>query len=167
MDSSALDKKNDTKISQLRALLYLLQTHLEEFKEGDDNSYALKVEEKNTLYKCLKQTTENPIRDIFQLSDEIESQTNYLLDKLVRSYFSENHSLIEKAFKTRKNPNDLHYSIVLREDNIKNRAIFFDFLNSIDLTNTSHKHPIHFQFIPSKLVEKIKFEEEIKLTKNE
>ncbi len=159
------DIKSDNKLGQLKAILYLLQTDIEEFKDEVDASYALlNIGEKTPLSKKLEKTLENPVEDIFQFYSKIDSQVNQILDKIIRGYFKKNYLALEKVYKTSESPNDLHYSIVLREDNIENRDIFFDFLNKIDLANISQKHNVSFQFIPSKLVEKIKFSEEIKFS---
>ncbi|RYM32098.1 hypothetical protein ERX46_15560 [Brumimicrobium glaciale] len=163
MDNQTLDIKKDNKLSQLKAILYLLQTNLEEFKEEVDASYALlTLGEKTPLAKKLEKKIQDPINDIFQFSNKIDSQVNQILDTIIRGYFKKNHSSIKKVFKTRKSLNDLHYSIVLKEDNVKSRDVFFEFLNTIDLANISQKHNVYFQFIPSELVDKIKFDEEIK-----
>ena len=163
MNSPTLDIKSDSKLGQLKAILYLLQTNLEEFKDEVDASYALlSIGEKTPLSKKLEKTLENPVKDIFQFSNKIDNQVNQILDKIIRGYFKKNYFALEKVFKTRESLNDLHYSIVLKDDNIKNRDIFFEFLNKIDLANISQKHNVYFQFIPSQLVDKIKFNEEIK-----
>ena len=163
MNSQTFDIKSDSKLDQLKAILYLLQTNLEEFKDEVDASYALlNIGEKTPLSKKLEKTLENPVKDIFQFSNKIDNQVNQILDKIIRGYFKKNYSSVEKVFKTREGINDLHYSIVLKEDNIKNRDVFFEFLNTIDLANISQKHNVYFQFIPSQLVDKIEFSEEIK-----
>jgi hypothetical protein len=105
----------------------------------------------------------NPIKDILDFSSKIDSKVSYILDKVIRVHFKNNKSILEKVFKTREGVNDLHYSIVLKEDNTKNRDIFFSFLNQLDLTDISQKDKIYFQFIPSQLVNKIKFSEEINI----
>ncbi len=168
MNSTVLDTKNDNKLGQLKAILYLLQTNLEEFKDEVEASYELlKIGQKTTLSKKLEKTIENPISEIFQFSNKIDTQVDFILDKMIRGYLKKNNTVIEKAFKTRENLNDLHYSIVLKEDNTHNRSVFFDFLNKIDVANISQKHNVYFQFIPSKLVDKIKFNEELNLNENE
>jgi hypothetical protein len=164
MSTQTLDIKNESKLGQLKAILYLLQTNLEEFKDEVDASYALlDLSESTPLSEKLEKTLENPIRDIFQFSNKIDTQVNQILDKIVRANFKKNYALLEKVFKTRANENDLHYCLVLKEDNSANRAVFFDFLNAIDLANISENHIVYFQFVPSQLVDKIKFNEEIKL----
>ena len=164
MSDSALDTKNDNKLQQLKAILYLLQTNLEEFKDEVDSSYELlKIGEKTSLSKKLEQKIDNPINDIFEFSSEIDYQVNYILDKVVRGFLKKNSNVIDKAFKTKENHYDLHYSIVLKEDNINNRTKMFSFLDKFDVMDISQKHPIYFQFIPKQFIDKINYQEEINL----
>jgi len=61
--------------------------------------------------------------------------------------------------------NDLHYSIVLKNDNIENRNKIFDFFDKFDLLDISNKYPVYFQFVPVELIEKILVSESVKLEK--
>ena len=163
MSDSVLDIKKDNKLGQLKAILYLLQTNLEEFKDEVDSSYELlKIGERTSLSKKIEQKMDNPVKDIFEFSSTIDNQVNYILDKVIRGFFKKNSKLIDKAFKTKANQNDLHYSIVLKNDNLDNRNKLFSFLDNFDLMDISQKHPIYFQFIPKKLIDKINYNEEIK-----
>jgi len=160
-----VNTKTENNLGKLRGILYKLQVDLEEFKNEVDSSYALlEIGEKSELSKKLEKSLENPIKDMFKFSSKIDNQVTYILDKVVRVCFKNNKLILEKVFKTRDGINDLHYSIVLKEDNSKNRDIFFSFLNQLDLTDISQKDKIYFQFIPSQLVNKIKFSEEINIS---
>lgn len=165
MENATINITNDSKISQLKALLYLLQTNLEEFKDEVDASYELlKIGEKTELSKKLEKKIDNPIADLFQFSNKIDIQVSQILSKIIQGYFKKNNSIINQVFKTRESITDLHYSIVLKNDTIDNRVIFFDFLNKLDIDNLNQKHNIYFQFIPSHLVDKIKFSEELAIS---
>lgn len=162
MEKTITNIKNDNTLAKLKGILYKLQLDLEEFRHEVDNSYArLEIGEKTALSKKLEKSMENPIKDIFKFSNKIDNQVSYILDKVIRSYFKSNNSILDKVFKTREGLNDLHYSIILKEDSIKNRDIFFSLLNQLDLTDIPQKDKIFFQFIPSQLVSKINFSEEI------
>lgn len=162
MSDSILDIKKDNKLGQLKAILYLLQTNLEDFKDEVDSSYELlKIGEKTNFSKKIEQKIDNPIKDIFEFSSKIDNQVNSILDKVVRGFLQKNSSIIYKAFKTKENQDDLHYSIVLKDDTINNRTKLFSFLDNFDLIEISQKHPIYFQFIPRKLIDKINYNEEI------
>jgi len=164
MDKTLTDTKVDNNLVKLKGILFKLQLDLEDFKNEVDSSYALlEIGEKSSLSKKLEKSMKNPIKDILDFSSKIDNKVSYILDKVIRVHFKNNKSILEKVFKTREGLNDLHYSIVLKEDNTKNRDIFFSFLNQLDLTDISQKDKIYFQFIPSQLVNKIKFSEEINI----
>lgn len=165
MSNPTIHIENGGKLGQLKALLYLLQTNLEEFKNDVDSSYELlKIGEKTSLTKRLEQAIKNPAEDFFNYSNNIDVKVSEILHRIILGYFKRNKNSIERVFKTNKNLNDLHYSIVLKKDNISNRAMFFDFLNKLDLNYLNQKHNIYFQFIPSHLVDKINFEKELPLS---
>jgi hypothetical protein len=156
----------DRTAGQLKAILYLLQTNLEDFKEEVDKSYELlKVGEKTDLSKKIENTIENPINSIFQLSSNIENQINEILDRYVKGFLKHHSILIHSAYKTKTTLNNLHYSIVLQEDNIANRDKIFDFFDKFDLLDISSKYPVYFQFVPVELIDKISVTERIELEK--
>lgn len=164
MSSSVLNTKEDSKLNQLKAILYLLQTNLEEFKDEVDSSYELlKIGKKTNLSKKIEQKIDNPISDLFEFSSKVDNQLSEVIDKIIRSFFKKNTSIIDRAFKTNSSALDLHYSIVLKEDNLENRTKLFSFLENFDIIDSPQKHPIYFQFIPQNLVDKIHFQEEIKV----
>lgn len=165
MGNATINITNDSKISQLKALLYLLQSNLEELKDEVDMSYELlKVGEKTELLKKLEEKINNPIEDLLQFSNTIDAQVRQILHKIIQGLFKKNSDIIDKVYKTRSSINDLHYSIVLREDTMENRNVLFDFLNKFDFDNLNQKHNIYFQFIPAHLIDKIKFSEELPLS---
>lgn len=165
MGNATINTTNDSKISQLKALLYLLQSNLEELKDEVDMSYELlKVGEKTELLKKLEEKINNPIEDLLQFSNTIDAQVRQILHKIIQGLFKKNSDIIDKVYKTRSSINDLHYSIVLREDTMENRNVLFDFLNKFDFDNLNQKHNIYFQFIPAHLIDKIKFSEELPLS---
>jgi len=154
----------DHKVGQLKAILYLLQTNLEEFKEEVDRSYELlKIGEKTDLSKKLEDTLEDPINSIFKLSSNIDHQIKEIVDRIVKAFLKHNSSIIQSAYKTKTSLNDLHYSIVLNSDDIENRNKIFDFFDKFDLLDISTKYPVYFQFVPAELIDKILTCESIRL----
>ncbi len=154
----------DHKVGQLQAILYLLQTNLEEFKEEVDRSYELlKIGEKTDLSKKIEDSLEAPINSIFKLSSNIDSQIREIIDRMVKGFLKHNSEIIKIAYRTKTNLNDLHYSIVLKQDDIDNRNKIFDFFDKFDLLDIATKYPVYFQFVPNELIDKIKVDEPIKL----
>lgn len=154
----------EQQLGQLKGILYLLQNKLEEFKDEVDRSYELlKIGELTNLSKEIENTLSNPVDSVFQVSNNIDSQVKHIIDRFVNSFLRINKPLIVSAYKSKTSLNDLHYSIVLKEDNMDNRNRVFDFFDRYDLLDISTKYPVYFQFVPIELVEKINYSEELKL----
>ncbi len=74
---------------------------------------------------------------------------------MAKNFFNRNKSLIEKVLIRSTSLNHLHYSIILKEDNIDNRNAIFGLLNRYDLLDITNKYPVYFQFISTELTHKI------------
>ncbi|MCG8698102.1 MAG: hypothetical protein MI922_08615 [Bacteroidales bacterium] len=152
----------DQKVGQLKAILYLLQTNLEDFSKEVDRSYELlKVGEKTDLSKQIEDTLDNPLNSIFNLSADIDNNVKGIVHKIASSFIKKNADIINSAFKTKTTMDDLHYSIVLKEDNMDNRNKIFDFFDKYDLLDISSKYPVYFQFVPIELKDKILIEGDV------
>ncbi len=152
----------DHRAGQLKAILYLLQTNLDEFKDEVDRSYELlKIGEKTPLSQKIEQSLDNPIESIFGMSIAIDAQVRIIVDRIVRAFIKSRANLIEAAFKTKLPTADLHYCIVLKKDSTQNRAKVFEFLDQYDLIDISENYPVIFQFVPVELVSEIEVQEEI------
>jgi hypothetical protein len=165
-----MEKKGTTttnaeqQLGQLKGILYLLQNKLEEFKEEVDRSYELlKIGELTDLSKKIESTLSNPVGSVFHVSNKIDDQVKHIIDKFVSSFLRIKKPYITAAYRSKTSLNDLHYSIVLKDDNIENRNKVFDFFDKYDLLDISSKYPVYFQFVPIELVEKINYSEELKL----
>ncbi len=154
----------DNKLGQLKAILYLLQTNLEEFKDEVDRSYELiKIGEMTDLSKKLETTLSNPLSNIFEISKNIDTEVKYIVDKFVKSFLRSNKGVVSSAYRSKTSMNDLHYSIVLSDDNMANRNKIFDFFDRYDLLDIASKYPVYFQFVPAELVEKVTYSEVVNL----
>lgn len=156
----------DHKVGQLKAILYLLQTNLDEFKDEVDRSYELlKIGEKTDLSKKIENTIEDPISSIFNLSSTIDNQLKEIVDRIVKAFLKYNSQIIQGAYRTKTSLNDLHYSIVLKNDTIDNRNKIVNFFDKFDLLDISTKYPVYFQFVPIELIGRILVSESVKLEK--
>ncbi|NII27468.1 hypothetical protein HB364_20435 [Pseudoflavitalea sp. X16] len=154
----------EQQLGELKGILYLLQSKLEEFKEEVDRSYELlQIGELTDLSKKIETTLSNPVDSVFHVSNNIDAQVKHIIDKFVNSFLRIKRPVITAAYRSKTSLNDLHYSIVLKEDNIDNRNTVFDFFDKYDLLDIASKYPVYFQFVPIELVEKINYSEELKL----
>jgi hypothetical protein len=155
----------DHKAGQLKAILYLLQTNLEEFKEEVDRSYELiKIGEKTDLSKKIENNIDDPINSIFNLSNNIDNQIKLIVDRMVKGFLNHHSNIIKEAFRTKTSLQDLHYSIVLKADTLETRNTILDFFDQFDLLDIAVKYPVLFQFVPENLISKIETTEVIKFS---
>lgn len=163
--TSHIDTSSEQRIKQLKAILYLLQTNLEGFKDEVDRSYDLlvKIGEKTDFTKSIEKMLNDPLGNLGDISSNIDEQVKTIINTIAKGFFKENQSLISSVYRSNTSLNELHYSIVLKDDNIENRNKIFEFLDKLDLLDISTKYPIYFQFVPAELVSKINYIEEIKL----
>lgn len=153
-----INTASEKKLKQLQTILYLLQSHLEDFKDEVDRSYALlEIGEKTEFTKRIEKRLSDPLGDIANISDEIDQQVKGIINSLVKNFFERNKDLIEFVLISNTSLNHIHYSIVLKDDNIDNRNQIFSFLDKFDLLDIATKYPIYFQFVPVELVDKIKY----------
>lgn len=154
----------EQRIGQLKAILYLLQTNLEEFKDEVERSYELlKVGEKTDLSKKIENSLDNPFEEVFAMSAKLDDQVKFVVDRIVKGFLQNNQQIISTAYKSATPQNDLHYSIVLKNDTIENRNTVFEFFDKFDQLDISQKMPVYFQFTPQRLADKIISKEEISL----
>ena len=153
---------SSVRVKQLTAILYLLQSNLEEFIDEVDKGYDLftKIGEKTELVQSIEKMIDNPLGNLSQLSERISYQIKFIIDKTVKAFFVQKKELISKVVINSTVLNNLHYSIVLKEDNMENRLAVFDFLSFYDALEISSNYPISFQFVPVALIGKIKGSEE-------
>ncbi len=163
-DTANITASSDKKLGNLKAILFLLQSNLEEFKDEVDKSYSLlQIGEKTPLSQRIEKMLNDPIEGLFHMSGQIVDQIKQILDKLVKGFLHHNMDLIKAVYRSKTSMNDLHYSIVLKEDNMDNRDNLFEFLNWLDSSDISAKYPVYFQFVPVEFSDRINFVEEINL----
>lgn len=162
MTSGEVATNTAQKKDQIKAILFLLQTNMEEFKDELDRGYALySVGEKTDLIKKIEQQIDDPFETIFQISIDIEAQVVTIVDNLVKSFLEGHRNLISSYLRSTTATSKLYYSIGLKDDNFKNRDIIFSFFDKYNLLKISERYPVYFQFTPIELLSKIKHTESI------
>ena len=133
-------------------------------KSEVDNSYALlQIGEKTDLSKQIENTIDNPISSIFDMSCNIDNQIKEIIDRIVKAFLKQNTEVVQQVYRTKTAMNDLHYSIVLKTDDVDSRSKLFGFFDQYDLMDISSKYPVYFQFVPTNLIEKVYVGEKIEI----
>ena len=156
------DTKTESRFGDLKAILYLLQTNLEGFGSEVDKSYELlKLGVKTDLTRKIDETLKNPLEGFADMTLNLDDNIKHIIDFFVKSFIKKNTLIIKSAYRSKTSLNDLHYSIVLKEDNIENRFKVFSFLDKFDLMDISRRYPVYFQVVPEELMPKMRYTEEI------
>lgn len=147
----------DSQVQQLKAILYLLQEHLERLKEEVDSSYELfdKIGTKTKLAEQIEGLMNNPLESVLQSSTNIDQQVKELISKVVQGFFKSKTELLSSVHLTKNANNALYYSIVLKKDTIKNRTSVFEFFEWYNKLDINTRYPIYFQFVPVELIGKV------------
>lgn len=154
----------ESKFGELKAILFLLQTNVEKYWEEIDSSYELlKVGQMTDLTKKIDETLSNPLSILTEASNDLDFQVKRIVDFYVKKFFSQNKGYLTTAFRSLTPQNELHYSLVLKEDNIENRNKIFEFLEHYDLMDIANKYPVYFQFVPIEFIGKLRLAEELNL----
>jgi hypothetical protein len=157
-----VDSPTSHKSSELTAVLFLLQENLSRILDEVDRSYELlKIGEKTEFSKRIESKINNPVGDLVEISSNIDLKLKGIVNKSVKDFLKSKTDIVKEAYRTKTPFNDLHYSIILKKDNIENRAAIFEFLDKYDLFEISSKYPVYFQFVPIGLKNKMFFSEQV------
>jgi hypothetical protein len=94
------------------------------------------------------------------ITNSIDDHIKNIVDSFVVS-FLKNNNKIKSAYKSKTYLNELHYSIVLSEDNSETRNSIFDFYDIYSEVPFSNKYPVSLQIVPVELIGKININHQI------
>lgn len=165
METATLNNpETESKISDLKAIHQLLQSHLKAtLNEVDFSAQLLESGAKTSLSESIENSLNNPIAAISQLNNSIDQNIKAFINKMVIGYLKQHANLINGAYRTKTTNDDLHYCIVLNDDTTENRCVLFDFFDQYEEIDFSSKFPVYFQFVPDYLINKISTSEKLSL----
>ncbi len=162
--ATKIKQKESVENPSVKGTLFQLQEEFSKILDEIDRSYKLyKVGEKTKLTEAIEATLANPLKQAYSISLDIDGNIKNIIDVIVKNFFIRNNSVVESVYRTKTPNQDLHYCIVLKNDTPENRTKVFGFFNAYDSTEVSEKFPVYFQFVPSKLIQKIFIQEKLKL----
>lgn len=153
LDSVSFEK-GQSKIHQLKALLYLLQEHLDRYNKDIASSYLNFPESKEEVSK-IEKLVKNPQECILESILNIDQHLKDLVSKLVENFFKRKSQLLWSVHLTKNANNSLYYAIVLKDDTMDNRTSIFEFFEWYNKHKLDTFYPVYFQFVPLKLIDKI------------
>lgn len=152
-------ENNDNAVKDI--LLKLKDIHTDCANDAQFSSDLFALGAHTKLTKTVEKLINSPLDSLYELTNEMDDKLKTVVDSIVKSYFTFKKDIIANVYKSSSEVNILHYSIVLKQDNIANRSTMFDFFDTYDNIALSNKYPVYFQFTPQELIEKIKIKEEV------
>jgi hypothetical protein len=154
--------KKSSRTKDLSLILELLGSNLESLLDSVDVTKKVhKLGTKTELHQQIENVFKDPLKAVWEVSSKFDEQILLILNTIVESYFKKHNEIIHSVYKTKTSGNDLHFSVVLKEDSLENRNTLLTFFDRYDLTEYSKKYPIFFQFVPLELINKINTEKKI------
>ncbi len=141
MDEEALKK-------QLKGMLYQIELASEAMNAEAIKSYKLlEVDEKTDMVRYLETLVNNPLGVLAKRKDSLDGQGVDILDTIVKIWFNELKDKAQTVFRTDTCKQDLHYCIVLKEDNSENRMEFLNILDWIANGELGERFYLNFRFV--------------------
>ncbi len=85
-----ISQRTDQKSGQIKAILYLLQTSLEQIRSDVDNTYELlKIGAETELAKKIERSLNDPINSVLDISSTIDQQVKDIVTRIVVDYFKQ------------------------------------------------------------------------------
>src|SRR5581483_6336176 len=111
-------------------ILKALESQVNVLKNEIDVSQSmLPLGVETDLTSFIKKTVQNPLSHLLVMRNDLDSKIGSFITLAVKKFFETHADKIQKAFRTDTGLNtELHYSIVLNEDNSENRKIILSFL---------------------------------------
>jgi hypothetical protein len=154
---------SEQKKRQLKAVLFLLSTMLEEMKNDVEKSDALlDIGEMTDLSKKIESSLKNPLQNLLEVVKDVDGKVINLIGKIVKGFLHSKKKLIHSVYQYESSIGELYYFIVLVEDSAENRDSIFEVLDRYETTGILSSYPVYFQFNPIEFIGEIKYQEEVK-----
>lgn len=146
----------------LPKLLEMLTEYFDEKKkEAHLGKHMLAMGAKTEFASDVETMIKDPLRKFSEMRDGVDGMAKSFIDFVVKTLITKNQDVVESAFRTNTNFDDLHYSIILKDDSQENRNRFYSFLNGYENTGYSNQFPIYLQFLPKELAKTLPQKESI------
>lgn len=149
--------KNTSNDNLTNVILQALELRVTELQHDVNVSQQLlDVGVYTDLTNTIKKVIENPLSHLLATRDELNSNIASLITLFVKGFFKFNKDIISTAFVTdTKSNNELHFSIVLKDDNYTTRESIFTFLTDYKSSSLWESYPLFFQIVPENISHKI------------
>lgn len=117
------------------------------------SSMLLDVNIQDAFSKRISDIMDKPLISSFDALQGIEIAIKDMLNKSVEDFLESNKKNIKKVYRLKHAGTVLHYSIILKDDDLHKRSTLYNFISDYKNTKISARFPIVFQSIPKELEE--------------
>jgi hypothetical protein len=115
------------------------------------SSMLLDINIQDAFSKRISAIMDKPLLSSFDALQGIEMAIKDMLNKSVEDFLNSNKKYIRKVYRLKHAGTVLHYSIVLKDDDLHKRSKLYSFISDYKNTKISARFPIVFQSIPKDL----------------
>ncbi len=145
-------KGTDHKTEELNDMVGMLKTVFGDLcYDASVSSMLLDVNIQDAFSKRISDIMNKPLTSSFEALQGIEMAIKDMLNKSVEDFLGSNRKNIKKVYRLKHNGTVLHYSIILKDDDLHKRSKLYSFISDYKNTKISARFPIVFQSIPKEL----------------
>lgn len=152
-DSQSSGKKDEI----INYILKAMEARVDEVKGNIDTSQRMLPFNVDTdLISSIKKLISDPLSQLMPIKQDVDTTIGGLITHVVKQYLLLHKDKIQKAIivDTGSNSHELHFWIVLTEDNSDNRAAVYSLLADYKATDLWETYPIYFQIVPQGVADK-------------
>ena len=148
LEKTSLDNKQEDLNNRINGLLYALELlHTARSTEASDSRELLKVGEKTELIKTIENLLKSPLTELAKTKEWIDGIGAEILNEFVKVKLLELKDKAHVIFKVNTSNADLLYCVVLKEDSIQNRQLFFNIIDWAEESDLGKKYYLNVRFI--------------------
>jgi hypothetical protein len=145
-------KETKPKTDELKDMVGMLKNVFGDLcNDASISSMLLDINIQDAFSKRVSDVMNKPLTSSFDALQGIELAIKDMLNKSVEDFFTSNKKLIKKVYRLKHGGTVLHYSIILKDDDLNKRSKLYSFISDYKNTKISARFPIVFQSIPQDL----------------
>lgn len=115
------------------------------------------------LTASMKKMISNPLSQLMPIKKDLDTTIGSIITEVVKQYFTQHKDKVAKAviIDNGNNRHELHFGVILKEDNSENRSAVFHLLTDYKSTKLWEEFPIYFQIFPKNIGERLNQKEVI------
>jgi hypothetical protein len=145
-------QESNQKTAELKDMVGMLKNVFGDLcNDASVSSMLLDIDIQDAFSMRVSDIMDKPLTSSYDALQGIESAIKDMLNKSVVAFLEENKKNINKVYRLKHSGTVLHYSIILKDDDLHKRSKLYGFISDYKNTKISARFPIVFQSIPSEL----------------